>query len=146
MITVTGTVRSDLASDEALAYLAAFEHTPEWDPGTPVVRKLSEGPVAVGHRYHAEAEFRGKRQTLVYEVVELTATRIKLRGENKTVISVDTIEVLPAGSGSEVRYKAEFQLKGWLKIAEPLMKPAFQSLADPAMDGMKKALDARAQH
>ena len=79
-------------------------------------------------------------------MVELTATRIKLRGENKTVISVDTIEVLPAGSGSEVRYKAEFQLKGWLNSAEPLMKPAFQSLADPAMDGMKKALDARARH
>ncbi|MEO5779009.1 SRPBCC family protein [Arthrobacter oryzae] len=144
MITVTGTVRSALAAPEALDYLAAFEHTPEWDPGTPVVRTLSEGPVAVGHRYHAEAEFRGKRQTLIYEVVELTQSRVKLRGENKTVVSVDTIDVAPSGTGSEVQYTAEFQLKGWLKIAEPLMRPAFQSLAGPAMDGMKQALDARA--
>lgn len=144
MITVTGTVRSALDASSAFAYLAAFEHTPEWDPGTPVVNKLSDGPVAVGHRYHAEAEFRGKRQTLIYEVVELAGTVIKLRGENKSVISVDTIDVTPAGSGSEVRYTAEFQLKGLLKLAEPFAKPAFQSLAAPAMDGMKRTLDARA--
>lgn len=144
MIKVIGTVRSILDASEAFEYLSAFEHTPEWDPGTPVVKKLSEGPVAVGHRYHAEAEFRGKRQTLIYEVVELADSLIKLRGENKTVISVDTIDVAPSGSGSEVRYTAEFQLKGWLKLAEPFVKPSFHSLAAPAMDGMKKALDARA--
>ena len=144
MITVTDTVRSALEAGKAFAYLSAFEHTPEWDPGTPVVRKLSEGPVAVGHRYHAEAEFRGKRQTLIYEVVELAGTVIKLRGENKTVISVDTIDVKPSGAGSEVRYTAEFRLKGWRKLAEPFAKPAFQSLAGPAMDGMKKRLDALA--
>ncbi|MGO4229391.1 SRPBCC family protein [Arthrobacter sp. YAF34] len=144
MITVTGTVRSTLDASNAFAYLAAFEHTPEWDPGTPVVKKLSDGPVAVGHRYHAEADFRGKRQTLIYEVVELAGNVIKLRGENKSVISVDTIDVKPSGQGSEVRYTAEFQLKGWLKFAEPFVKPAFQSLAAPAMDGMKKTLDARA--
>jgi len=143
MITVTGTVRSPLEPGKAFAYLSTFENTPEWDPGTPVVKKLSEGPVAVGRRYHAEAEFRGKRQTLIYEVVELAGSVIKLRGENKTVISVDTIDVKASGTGSEVRYTAEFRLKGWLKIAEPLMKPAFQSLAAPAMDGMKKALDSQ---
>ena len=144
MITVTGTVRSTLDATNAFEYLSAFEHTPEWDPGTPVVKTLSEGPVAVGHRYHAEADFRGKRQTLIYEVVELAGTRIKLRGENKSVISVDTIDVKPSGPGSEVRYTAEFELKGWLKFAEPFVKPAFQSLAAPAMDGIKKTLDARA--
>ena len=144
MITVTGTVHSALDANRAFNYLSAFEHTPEWDPGTPVVNKLSEGPVAVGHRYHAEAEFRGKRQALTYEVVELTANRIRLRGENKAVISVDTIVVSPAGAGSEVNYTAEFTLKGWLKVAEPFVRPAFNSLAGPAMDGIKKTLDSQA--
>jgi hypothetical protein len=144
MITVAGSVRSPLAADNAFAYLSAFEHTPEWDPGTPVVKKLTEGPVAVGHRYYAEAEFRGKRRSLVYEVVELTGNHIKLRGENKTVISEDSIDVLPDGSGCTVTYTAEFQLKGLLKITEPLMKPAFMSLRDPAMNGLKSTLDAKA--
>lgn len=144
MIIVAGTVSSPLGAEEAFTYLSAFEHTAEWDPGTPVVKKLSEGPVAVGHRYHAEAEFRGKRQTLIYEVVELTRNHIKLRGENKTVISEDSIDVSPDGTGCTVKYTAEFQLKGALKLIEPFMKPAFMSLRDPAMNGLKSALDARA--
>ena len=144
MITVTGTVHSALEPARAFDYLSAFEHTPEWDPGTPVVNKLSEGPVAVGHRYHAEAEFRGKRQALTYEVTELTARRITLRGENKSVISVDTINVSPDGTGSKVEYTAEFRLKGMLKLADPFVRAAFRSLADPAMDGMKKTLDSLA--
>lgn len=144
MITVHGIVHSALEPVRAFDYLSTFEHTPEWDPGTPVVDKLSAGPVAVGHRYHAEADFRGKRQALTYEVTDLTASRITLRGENKSVISVDTIEVSPSGTGCKVAYTAEFQLKGWLKIAEPFAKPAFQSLAGPAMDGMKKTLDKQA--
>lgn len=144
MITVTGTAHSALDPARAFDYLSAFEHTPEWDPGTPVVNKLSEGPVALGHRYHAEAEFRGKRQALTYEVIELTASRITLRGENKSVISVDTIQVSASGTGSKVDYTAEFQLRGLLKVAEPFVRPAFNSLAGPAMDGMKKALDSQA--
>lgn len=144
MITIERSVRSSLDAKSAFVYLSAFEHTPEWDPGTPVVKKLSAGPVAVGHEYHAEAEFRGKRQALTYKVLELSSRHIKLRGENKSVVSVDTIEVTPAGAGCNVKYTAEFTLKGWLKIAEPFMKPAFQSLADPAMTGIKKALDSRA--
>lgn len=144
MITVAGSVSSPLGAEEAFTYLSAFENTAEWDPGTPVVKKLSEGPVAVGHRYHAEAEFRGKRQTLIYEVVELSRNHIKLRAENKTVISEDSIDVSPDGTGSTVKYTAEFQLKGALRIIEPFMKPAFMSLRDPALNGLKSALDARA--
>jgi hypothetical protein len=145
MITVTGMAHSALEAGAAFEYLSAFEHTPDWDPGTPVVKKLSGGPVAVGHRYEAQAEFRGKRQTLVYEVVELQESLIKLRGANKSVISVDTIEVRPSGTGCEVRYTAEFELKGWRKLAEPFVRPAFEALAGPAMDGMEKTLNARAQ-
>ena len=50
----------------------------------------------------------------------------------------------PAGAGSKVEYTAEFRLKGMLKVAEPFVRPAFRSLAGPAMDGMKKALDSLA--
>lgn len=60
-----------------------FESTSKWDPSTPVMDKLTPGPVAVGHRYHAESEFRGKRQTLEYEVIELTENHIRLRGKTR---------------------------------------------------------------
>ena len=112
MITVQRVVQTTLDAPSTFAYLSAFEHTPTWDPGTPVVEKQSTGPVAVGTKYHAVAEFRGKRQQIDYVVTEISADRIQLRGENKTVISVDTISVRPSKSGSEVTYTAEFTLKG----------------------------------
>lgn len=144
MITVRGTVTTPLSAGRAFSYLSEFDHTSEWDPGTPVVEKLSQGPVQVGHRYHAEAEFRGKRQPIEYEVVELRDGHIKLRGENKTVVSIDSIDVSPSGSGSKVTYTAEFEIKGWLKYLQPVLRPVFNSLRDPAMNGLRTKLDSLA--
>lgn len=144
MITVDETVQTTLAPAAAFAYLSNFEHTSEWDPGTPVTEKRSDGPVAVGTRYHAEAEFRGKRQPVEYVVTELTGSSITLRGENTTVVSVDTITVTASGAGSSVRYKAEFTIKGWKRLAEPFVKGTFHGLAQPAVDGMKRKLDSLA--
>jgi Polyketide cyclase / dehydrase and lipid transport len=144
MITVQRVVPTTLDPQSTFAYLSAFEHTPDWDPGTPVVEKLSTGPVAVGTKYHAVADFRGKRQPIDYVVTELSADRIQLRGENKTVISVDTISVRPSANGSEVTYHAEFTLKGLLKLATPFVGPLFEKLAEPAAQGMKRELDSLA--
>lgn len=142
MITVAGSVTTPLPPERAFAFLSEFENTSSWDPGTPVTEKLSTGPVQVGHRYHAEAEFRNKRQPIEYEVTELTDGHIRLRGENKRVISYDSIDVVPSGTGSEVTYTAEFSIKGAAKIIQPILKPFFMSLRDPALEGLKKKLDS----
>ena len=144
MITVQRIVPTTLDAKSAFAFLSAFENTPTWDPGTPVVEKRSSGPVAVGSKFHAVAEFRGKQQPIDYVVTELGDDRIQLRGENKTVISVDTIQVRPAGTGSEVHYTAEFTLKGLAKLATPFVRPMFEKLGDPAAAGMSKQLDSLA--
>ena len=125
-----------MSAEKAFAFLSQFENTPKWDPNTPVMDKVTPGPVAVGHKYNAEAEFRGKRQSLVYEVIELTDNHIKLRGENKTVTS--------NGAGSVVKYTAEFSIKGPAKIIQPLLKPAFMSLRDPALNGIRDTLNSLA--
>ena len=142
MITVAGSVETKLSAGKAFAFLSEFENTSEWDPSTPVMDKLTPGPVAVGHRYHAESVFRGKRQSLEYEVIELTENHIKLRGENKTVTAFDSIDVGPSGAGSVVRSTAEFSIKGPAKIIQPLLKPAFRSLRDPALNGIRDTLNA----
>ncbi|HZM67206.1 MAG TPA: SRPBCC family protein [Nakamurella sp.] len=144
MITVQRTVTTTWDPRSTFEYLSAFEHTAEWDPGTPVCEKQSEGPVAVGSRYHAVAEFRGKRQSIDYVVTELGDEHIRLRGENKTVLGIDTITVRPSGSGSEVTYKAEFSLKGLAAVATPFVGPLFEKLGDPAAQGMKQKLESLA--
>ena len=144
MITVQRTVTTTLDPKTTFDYLSAFEHASEWDPGIPIAEKRSEGPVAVGSKYHTVAEFRGKREEIDYVVTELGERHIQLRGENKTVVSIDTITVEPAGTGSEVTYKAEFSMKGLFALAQPFLGPLFEKLGDPAADGMKKKLESLA--
>jgi hypothetical protein len=144
MITVSGSVETKLSAEKAFAFMSEFENTSKWDPNTPVMDKITPGPVALGHKYHAESEFRGKRQTLIYEVIELRDGHIKLRGENKSVTSFDSIDVSPSGTGSVVKYTAEFSIKGPAKIIQPLLKPAFMQLRDPALDGIRDTLNAQA--
>jgi carbon monoxide dehydrogenase subunit G len=125
MITVSGSVETKLSPEKAFAFLSEFENTSEWDPSTPVMDKLTPGPVAVGHRYHADRH-------------------IKLRGENKTVTAFDSVDVSPSGQGSLVKYTAEFRIKGPAKILQPFLKPAFMSLRDPALNGIRDTLNALA--
>jgi len=144
MITVQRTVTTTLDPKTTFDYLSAFEHASEWDPGIPIAEKRSEGPVAVGSKYHTVAEFRGKRQEIDYVVTELGERHIQLRGENKTVVSIDNITVKPAGTGSEVTYRAEFSMKGLFALVQPFLGPLFDKLGDPAADGMKKKLESLA--
>ncbi len=145
MITVQEVVQTRLDPQRAFAYLSRFENISEWDPGTPVSRQISAGDRAIGTQYYAEAEFRGKRQPIEYTVTELGDSRVQLRGENKRVISVDTIEVAPGvNGGSAVTYTAEFNIKGFLMVIEPFMKSTFEKLGKPAADGMRNKLDSLA--
>lgn len=144
MITVSGSVETKLSAEKAFAFMSEFENTSKWDPNTPVMDKITPGPVAVGHKYHAESEFRGKRQTLIYEVIELRDGHIKLRGGNKTVTAFDSIDVSPNGAGSVVKYTAEFSIKGPAKIVQPLLKPMFMQLRDPALKGIRDTLNGLA--
>lgn len=144
MITIRGSVDTPLGAKDAFAFLSAFENTPQWDPGTPVVEKLSSGPVAVDHRYQAQAQFNGKRQPIEYEVMELSDRHMKLRGDHRKFVAYDSIDVHTRVHGSQVTYTAEFSLKGPAKLIEPLLKPVFMRLRDPAVNGLHRRSDSLA--
>ena len=65
---------------------------------------------------------------------------IRLRGENKTVVSVDTMTFRRAGAGTEVTYTAEFTFKGPSRLLAPLLRPAFTRLGNDAEEGLRSAL------
>ena len=121
-------------------YLSDFTTTTDWDPGTEItVRQRGDG--GVGTSYLNTSEFLGRRTELRYVVEELVpGERIRLRGENKTVVSMDTIAVRPAGAGTEVTYTAEFTFKGPARYVAPLFRPALTRLGDQAETGLNQAL------
>jgi hypothetical protein len=104
------------------------------------VRRHGDG--GVGTTYLNTSTFLGRTTQLIYVVDELVNHQlIHLRGENKTVIAVDTLTFRSVASGTEVTYAAEFTFKGLSRFVAPLLKPAFERLGNEAEAGLCKALN-----
>ena len=134
------TVETPAAPAAVFAYLSDFTTTTEWDPGTVSTTRVS-GEGQVGTEYHNVSTFMGRETELTYRVIEHTPDRrFALRGENKTVVAHDTMEIVPQGTGSRVTYTADFAFSGVARIVAPLLMPALKKLGDEAEQGLQKAL------
>jgi hypothetical protein len=108
--------------DAVFGYLSDFTTTTEWDPGT-VLTVTQHGDGGVGTTYLNTSTFLGRQTQLTYVVREFVpGERIRLRGENKTVIAVDTMTFRSVDAGTEVTYTAEFTFK-----ARPVSSPRCSS-------------------
>ncbi len=122
------------------AYLSDFTNTNEWDPGT-VHTELVSGDGGLGTKYHNTSKFMGRETELTYEVVEHRPdTLFALRGENKSVVANDSMEIAAQGAGSRVTYTADFEFKGLGKLIAPLLAPGLKKLGDEAEHGLRDAL------
>lgn len=121
-------------------YLSDFTTSTEWDPGTVrTVRK--EGDGGVGTIYLNTSTFRGRTTELTYVVDDLVDQRlIQLRGENDTVVSVDTMTFRTVAAGTEVAYGVEFTFKGAARFVAPMLQPALERLGNEAEAGIREAL------
>ncbi len=135
------TVAVDKPLDAVFGYLSDFTTTTEWDPGT-VVTVNHHGDGGVGTTYLNTSAFLGRETQLTYIVCEFVpGEHIRLRGENKTVIAVDTMTFRSVDAGTEVTYTAEFTFKGPSRLLAPLLRPAFERLGKKAQTGMRKVLN-----
>jgi carbon monoxide dehydrogenase subunit G len=134
------TVVVDKPLDEVFAYLSDFTTTTEWDPGT-VTTVLDRGDGGIGTTYLNTSAFLGRKTQLTYVVQEFVpGKRIRLRGENQTVIATDTMSFRAAETGTEVTYAAEFTFKGPARFLAPLLRPALERLGNQAEAGLREAL------
>jgi carbon monoxide dehydrogenase subunit G len=134
------TVETPAAPAAVFAYLSDFTTTNEWDPGTVRTVKVS-GDGGLGTEYHNTSSFLGRETQLTYKVVEHRPDELfALRGENKSVVAHDTMEVVATPGGSKVTYTADFDFKGAGKLIAPLLAPALKKLGDDAEKGLREAL------
>jgi uncharacterized protein YndB with AHSA1/START domain len=145
MARYSATVISKLPAEAVYDYLADFRSAAEWDPSVSQATLVSaDDPIRVGARFRVTTKTRLSEVVLEYETIELARPHaIVLRGENESMISLDTISIVdrPQG-GSAVTYTADIELKGVRRIADPLLALAFRRLGDRARDGLETKLNA----
>ncbi|WP_042434713.1 SRPBCC family protein [Streptacidiphilus anmyonensis] len=140
-ITVERSFRVDASRSAVAAYLEDFTHTQQWDPGTVACRRLDVGPIAVGARWENTSRFRGRETTLHYRLLIRRPERLVFRGENRTVQATDDIAILPNGPGSLITYRATLRFKRVFRLAEPLLRGAFDELADAVQARLPEVLE-----
>ena len=133
-------VETSASPAAVFAYLSDFTNTNEWDPGT-VRTILVSGDGGVGTTYANTSKFLGRETELTYEVEKHQPDSLfALRGENKSVVAHDTMEIVPTATGSKVTYTADFEFKGLGKFVAPLLAPALKKLGDEAENGLRENL------
>jgi carbon monoxide dehydrogenase subunit G len=139
------TVTSPLSSGEAFAYLADLEHFAEWDPGVISARRVEGTEPAVGSAYDVTVRSIGRGLTLRYEIVDHRPPReMRVVARTSTLTSDDKISVAPrADGGCDVTYDARLDLRGPLRLFDPLLGLAFGRIGDRAAAGLRRALQER---
>ena len=139
-------IETTLPIDDVFAFIADFANSMVWDPGTATSERIDAGPVGVGARYRLGVRMRGKRGADGVPHHDLraaapgrphTATAPASRRWTRSASSrlgpapgstTPPTSAWAAGCGSSSR-----SLGG-----------AFAKIAHDALDGMQRALDARA--
>jgi hypothetical protein len=139
-------VSSTRPPDEVFAYLADFRSVAEWDPSVKTAAHVDGGePISVGAIFRVTTKTTLSEVVLDYTTIELERPdRIVLRGENNSMVSLDTIVIRDDGrGGAAVTYEAKIDLKGIRKLADPLLQLGFKRLGDKARDGLRSTLNRR---
>lgn len=142
MPSVTRTFEVTVPPSVVIPYLADLSHAEEWDPGTVRCVREGTGPVEVGASWHNESKIAGISTELTYTLEELTDSRIVLVGRNETATSTETIDVVPAGGGSEITYENEIEFKGAAKVAAPAAKLIFEKVGNDTEKQLTEVLSS----
>lgn len=126
---------------DVFAYLSDLSTTREWDPGVVKAERLNSQAVGEGTEFRLLAEFLGRRNQLIYRIVEYDPPHaVTFLGENATVISRDRITFESTTMGTRLTYDADLALRGMLRIADPFLGLAFNRVGDRALAGLRRTL------
>ena len=141
MPTIERTMTTDTDPAAVWEFLQDFRSTEQWDPPTRTTLRIS-GDGGVGTVYRNISEVMGHDVEITYTVVEHEAPRLlRLRGESDAFTALDTIEVVPDGTGTRVHYTAEFDFQGVARLAAPLAPLGLERIGDAAQEQMTRCLD-----
>lgn len=138
---VTRTMSVTAPPDRVVDYLRDFANAKDWDAGTQRCTRNDAGPIKPGSSWHNVSKVFGVTAELTYTLEELSDRRLVFVGTNARSTSRDEITVDGNGSGSTVTYRADLTMHGPAKLLNPVMKLAFDRLANDTEKQMTKVLN-----
>ena len=131
---------------ETFSFVSDFRNAARWDPRTYGVEMTTPEPIDVGsrfmltggimredvvERFHIPRWLAG--MALPYDVVEFDPpNEFVLEGETKLVRYCDHLEFSANGDSTRLRYYAQLEMKGPLRLGEPMLRRIFELIGEDA--------------
>ena len=117
-----GTVVLDRAPAVVWAFLTSEANDANWrGPWVRSVRRLTDGPLAIGTRYETVYRFFGRLEPVIVEITELVAPRrIAWRQvDSETVLSnLGSYDLEEIGGGTRFTVTGTFTSRGWRRLID----------------------------
>lgn len=137
----TNTITIDRSRDEVFAFLADLENLPRWNYAISETRKSSDGPLAVGSRFHQVRTVPTYREETL-EVVELEpGERLTVTGTLNTLPARLGYVVESAGGATVLTSEVELSLRGPLSLVSPLATRRIKSAVAANLGVLKQILE-----
>ena len=114
--------------EEVFEFTVSSDFDSQWQSGVLVAAQTSEGPMAVGTTFMQDFQFLGRRVSATFEVTEYTPNKsFGFKSTSGPIPIEGTYAYEKLGEGStRVTMRAESEVGGFFKLAEPLVSRAAQ--------------------
>ena len=134
------TIELAVPMEAAFDYLADFSNAAHWDPSVIEAKVLTPGKIRAGSRFRLLVSFLGRSIPLEYEITSYQRpSRLVFKGGDDAVSSIDEINfVLGEWGEARITYEARLELKGFRRMADPILDLLFQRMGRLAMHGLER--------
>jgi len=129
--------------ERVFAYTSDPENDPAWAGAKTDVRRISEGPTAVGSRHRETVTFLGRRVDHTVEVAHLEPNAsITWRDEHGPAPGTIVYTYEPIGESTRFTLRLDVDLGGLLALAEPLVTRAGDQQVQADLTALKNVLES----
>jgi uncharacterized protein YndB with AHSA1/START domain len=140
----TNTVTINRPHREVFAYLADFENVPRWNYAIERTRKITDGPVGVGSRYH-QTRTLPRRSEETFEITAFEPDRtIVVRGDLGPFHGDIEYVLESSGDTTVVANTMDLTASGPLRVVAPLASSRVSNAVAANLDVLRKILEQEA--
>jgi uncharacterized protein YndB with AHSA1/START domain len=146
MAMVETSILIDRQVEDVYAYVTDVDKMTQWRGGVVEVEKVTDGPVGVGTRIRAVGKRPGGRSSMDVEVTEVEpSARFAYRGEAGPLSTINTYTFESDAYGTKVTHTDEVELRGMLRLIEPLLGRMLRRQFEADLASLKAHLEVRVE-
>ena len=128
---------------EVFAFLADLNNFAKWRANLVSFTILTAGPTEVGTRCVEVVQVGPMRATGTCDVTEFSAGRsMAFKAVSGGIVYDGRIVVEPSAEGSRLTLTGDVQVRGWLKLMQPMLKRRLASGIKKEASSVKRVLEA----